>query len=241
MRVDCGRVRPTRCGLGLLLAWLGLPAWADEELQGFWNALAAHCGQAYEGVRVVARDDRPDLLVGDETLVVHFRECSDQLLALPFHIGRPDGDWDRSRTWRFTWAEDGDRLELRHDHRLADGTPDGDNTMYGGLSLPGSGNGRMLRFLYTERVAEDGSALGWQIEIVPGQRYTYGTFSGERWTWRLDFDLSMPLAQPPPPPWGFEDESRCSTEDPAGLTGADCPPLSAFKFQRFEGAWRPEA
>lgn len=188
----------------MVALFAALPVWAGDDLNAFWNALAEHCGQAFEGERVVARDDRPDLLAGNETLVVHFRECSDELLALPFHIGPPDGDWDRSRTWRFSWADDGRRLELRHDHRLPDGAPDVDNTMYGGLSIDGSGDGQVLRFLYTGRVAEDGSPLGWQIEIVPGQRYTYGTFSGEHWTWRLDFDLTTPLAEPPPPPWGFE-------------------------------------
>ena len=187
-----------------MLAFLAMPASGSDHLHQFWNALAQHCGQAYQGVRAVARDDRPDLLAGDEILIVHFRECSDDLLALPFHIGPPEGDWDRSRTWRFTWAAHGSRLELRHDHRLPDGSPDADNTMYGGLSI--GGDGRMQRFLFTERVAEDGSALGWQIEIVPGERYTYGTFSGENWTWRLDFDLSQPLENPPPPPWGFESD-----------------------------------
>ena len=182
-----------------------IPAHAADELQEFWRALAQNCGKAFEGVRVVARDDRPDLLAGDETLVVHFRECSDELLTLPFHIGLPDGDWDRSRTWRFTWAESGTRLELRHDHRLPDGSPDVDNTMYGGLSV--GGDGSVQRFVYTERVADDGSPLGWQIEIVPGERYTYGTFSGERWTWRLDFDLRRPLSEVPPAPWGFKAEA----------------------------------
>ncbi len=198
---DCaGRLQTALAALaGVFLA---LPAWADSDLQTFWDAMAIHCGNAYEGVRVVARDDRPDLLEGNETLIVHFRECSDELLALPFHIGPPDGDWDRSRTWRFTWAEDGERLELRHDHRLPDGSPDVENTMYGGLSI--GGDGRVQRFLYTERVADDGSPLGWQIEIVPGERYTYGTFSGDDWTWRLDFDLTQPLSEPPPAPWGVE-------------------------------------
>ena len=200
----CVRLFSPKWVAAIVCAVLSLPASAADELQGFWDALAQHCGQAFEGVRLVARDDRPDLLQGDETLVVHFRECSDELLALPFHIGPPDGDWDRSRTWRFTWAEDGERLELRHDHRLPDGSPDVDNTMYGGLSI--GGDGQVQRFLYTERVAEDGSALGWQIEIVPGERYTYGTFSGEDWTWRLDFDLAKPLPEAPPPPWGVTTE-----------------------------------
>ncbi len=173
---------------------------AEPVNQQFWQNLAQHCGKAYAGKRVIARDDRPDMLQGDETLIVHFRQCSDELLALPFHIGNVDGSWDRSRTWRFT--REGAQLELRHDHRLTRGEPDHSNTLYGGISMA-EGSGNVQRFLFTERKSEAGEALGWQIEIVPGERYTYGTFMGERWSWRLDFDLTKPLAELPPPPWGF--------------------------------------
>ncbi|GHG61087.1 hypothetical protein GCM10010919_05170 [Alishewanella longhuensis] len=165
----------------------------------FWQALAQHCGNAYAGVLAVKRTDRPDILAGDEQLVVHFRECEDNLLALPFHIGKADGSWDRSRTWRYTWQ--GSQLELRHDHRLANGEPDLENTLYGGVSI--EGNAEVQRFLFAERTAENGDALGWQIEIVPGERYSYGTFSGANWTWRLDFDLRKSLSELPPAPWGF--------------------------------------
>jgi len=170
--------------------------------QAFWDALASHCGEAFEGKRVIARDDRPDMLQGDERLIVHFRECSDELLALPFHIQKVDGSWDSSRTWRFTWYDDGAGIELRHDHRLNTGEPDADNTMYGGYSEPGTAT--MHRFVVDGVTADDGSQLGWQLEIVPGERYTYGTFRGESWTWRVDFDLSKALAEEPHPPWGFE-------------------------------------
>ncbi|KKO44872.1 hypothetical protein WG68_13670 [Arsukibacterium ikkense] len=176
---------------------------AEPASAEFWQNLAQHCGQAYAGKRVIARDDRPDMLQGDETLVVHFRHCSDKLLALPFHIGNTDGSWDRSRTWRFT--RQSAQLELRHDHRLANGEPDQSNTMYGGVSI-GDGSANQQRFLFTERKSGAGEDLGWQIEIVPGERYTYGTFMGDRWSWRVDFDLTKPLAELPPAPWGFESE-----------------------------------
>lgn len=170
--------------------------------QQFWQALAQHCGKAYAGVLAVSRTDRPDILTGDEQLIVHFRQCEDNLLALPFHIGKPDGSWDRSRTWRYSWHSE--QLELRHDHRLPGGEPDLANTLYGGFSLAG-GSGEVQRFLFTERTAENGDALGWQIEIIAGERYSYGTFSGANWTWRLDFDLTQPLTELPPAPWGFLD------------------------------------
>lgn len=175
---------------------------ASTPQQQFWQALAQHCGKAYAGVLAVRRTDRPDILAGDEQLIVHFRQCDTSLLALPFHIGRPDGSWDRSRTWRYSWH--GEQLELRHDHRLPNGQPDHANTMYGGLSMA-EGQANVQRFLFTERAAENGDTLGWQIEIVAGERYSYGTFSGGSWTWRLDFDLSKPLTELPPAPWGFAD------------------------------------
>lgn len=191
--------------LRLLIALAMAPVTAESAdsraAEYFWQNLSQHCGQAYAGERVIARDDRPDLLQGNERLIVHFRECADDLLALPFHIGGADGHWDRSRTWRYSWS--GEQLELRHDHRLRSGEPDETNTMYGGLSI-GQGSAEQQQFIFTERTAEDGSALGWRIEIVPGKRYTYGTFSGDAWTWRLDFDLSKPLDKTPPAPWGHE-------------------------------------
>lgn len=177
-----------------------LKADTQEAKQAFWQALASHCGQAYAGKLVVKRTDRPDILAGNEQLLVHFRECKPELLALPFHIGKADGSWDRSRTWRFTWHSS--QLELRHDHRLPNGEPDDTNTMYGGFSMT-LGDDQVQRFLYTERRAENGDKLGWQIEIIANERYSYGTFSGDSWTWRIDFDLSQPLSELPPAPWGF--------------------------------------
>lgn len=195
----------------------GMAGARETEIQAFWNNLAVHCGQAFEGRRVVARDDRPDLLEGSERLIVHFRECTDALLALAFHIQKADGSWDRSRTWRFTWSEDHTALELRHDHRLPDGEPDESNTMYGGFSYDGTGD--MQHFLFTERTAVDGSPLGWRIEIEPNVRYTYGTFRGDDWTWRLDFDLTGPLLEKPPPPWGFDASSSEHAECGEDATG----------------------
>ncbi|MDX3772513.1 hypothetical protein QE250_00120 [Chromatiaceae bacterium AAb-1] len=184
----------------LILSVTPVAAEPAKAAQQFWDNLAQHCGKAYAGKRVIARDDRPDMLNGDETLIVHFRTCSEQLLTLPFHIGKTDGSWDRSRTWRFSWADE--QLELRHDHRLENGEPDHSNTMYGGLSIP-PGTEQLQSFLFTERVSDAGEPLGWKIEIVPGERYSYGTYMGERWSWRVDFDLTTPLPQVPVAPWGF--------------------------------------
>jgi len=164
----------------------------------FWDAMAQQCGQAFAGERTVERPGR-EMLEGDEELIVHFRECEDNVIKAPFHIGKADGHWDRSRTWIYTRHED--RLELDHDHRESDGSHS-EETGYGGFTVePGSADRQL--FIYTQRTGEQGEVLGWRIEIVPGKRYTYGTMADGDWTWRLDFDLTQPVAAPPTP-WGHE-------------------------------------
>jgi hypothetical protein len=174
-------------------------AFRGEPHAAFLVNLALHCGGAYPGRLVVAPPgDR--MLTGTERLVVHFRRCAPDRLELPFHIEREaDGSWDRSRTWVFMRLPDG--IELRHDHRHEDGTPD-ETTWYGGRTESPGTPGRQ-EFVFTERRAADGSALGWRVEIVPGERYSYGTIRGTEWTWRVDFDLRTRVP-PPPAPWGHE-------------------------------------
>lgn len=166
----------------------------------FFNALSEQCGNAYPG-GLTLEPPGDDMLTGTELLIVHFRECDENQLKLPFHIELEEAeDWDRSRTWIFTKHEDG--LELRHDHRKPDGSND-DVTMYGGHSVEGGGAMR-FEFQSIPRTEETGIFRGWRVEIVPGERYTYGTIRGTEWSWRIDFDLSEPIAELPPAPWGHE-------------------------------------
>ena len=166
----------------------------------FYDALAEQCGNAYPG-GLTLEPPGDEMLTGTEQLIVHFRECDGNQLKLPFHIELEDlDDWDRSRTWIFTKYEDG--LEIRHDHRKADGSDD-DFTMYGGFSV-GEGTALRQEFKSVPRTEETGIFRGWRIEIEPGERYTYGTIRDTSWSWRVDFDLSEPLAEEPPAPWGHE-------------------------------------
>lgn len=171
--------------------------------QAFWDNLRASCGAAYAGGRTVARP-LDDMLTGKELLIAHFRECSDTIIKIPFHIEQPaaDGaaaDWDRSRTWVFTLHED--RLELRHDHRLPDGAED-EHTWYGGFT-ESAGTATVQEFVYHGRQDPDGLRLGWRIEIHPADRFVYGTIRGDQWTWCVEFDLSRAV-ETPPAPWGHE-------------------------------------
>ncbi len=168
---------------------------SDEE--SFWRFMSEYCGMAYNGSLTTATEGF-DLLEGDEQLIVHFRECSDDELRLPFHIESEPGQWDRSRTWVF-FNHGSDGLELRHDHRHEDGTEEV-NTWYGGDAVEGGEHWQ--RFVYPPRTEEVGEFMGWRVEIHPGDRYTYGTMRGDAWTFRVDFDLTSPV-DPPPAPWGF--------------------------------------
>ncbi len=166
----------------------------------FFDALSEQCGNAYPG-GLTLEPPGDEMLTGTELLIVHFRECEENQLKLPFHIEIEETEeWDRSRTWIFTRHEDG--LEIRHDHRKPDGSDD-EVTMYGGLSVEG-GSALRQEFKSIPRSEEMGHFRGWRIEIVPGERYTYGTIRDTTWSWRVDFDLTEPLADLPPAPWGHE-------------------------------------
>jgi hypothetical protein len=164
----------------------------------FLANLATHCGNAYGGGLTLAPPG-DTMLEGGELLVVHFRECEEDVLRLPFHIRNMDGTWNRSRTWILTSHED--RIELRHDHRKPDGSED-DVTMYGGFTID-EGTPNQQVFQSRPRTEETGIFRGWKLIIEPGVRYTYGTIRGDEWSWRIDFDLSNPI-ETPPAPWGHD-------------------------------------
>jgi hypothetical protein len=174
-------------------------AMAAPAHDAFWSNLSRHCGSAYAG-RLTLEPPGDEMLTGTEQLIVQFRECGADTLKLPFHIEQEATQtWDRSRTWVF--MRTGEGLELRHDHRREDGSPD-EQTWYGGHTRD-EGSANRQEFILAERRSADGSLLGWRVEIVPGERYTYGTIRGGEWTWRVDFDLSRTVPAPPAP-WGHE-------------------------------------
>ncbi|MFU8812333.1 MAG: hypothetical protein ACNA78_05150 [Balneolaceae bacterium] len=164
----------------------------------FWQRLAHQCGNAYGG-RITQKPEGADLFDGREYLVVHFRECGDEELRLPFHAQTMEGEWNRSRTWVLFHHDD--ELELRHDHRHEDGTEE-DNTWYGAFTGE-TVTAQRTEFIRQPPAARPDLRTGWRIEIVPDVRYTYGTIRNGEWGWRLDFDLTRPI-DPPPAPWGHE-------------------------------------
>ncbi|WP_313455424.1 hypothetical protein [Stenotrophomonas sp.] len=169
----------------------------------FMAAVAAHCGEAFEGHIAVnePKTDAPDPFDG-KRLVMHVRGCENSAheLRIPFHVGD-----DHSRTWVLIRTENG--LRLKHDHRHEDGSPDA-VTMYGGDSKPPGTAQRQSFPVDADSVAmfrKDNMAVSttntWAMEIEPDQRFVYELTRPDGRRFQVVFDLSKPVALPPAP-WG---------------------------------------
>lgn len=169
----------------------------------FMAAVAAHCGEAFEGHVAVnePKTDAPDPFEG-KRLVMHVRGCENpaHALRIPFHVGD-----DHSRTWVLTRTDNG--LRLKHDHRHEDGSPDA-VTMYGGDSKPPGTAQRQSFPVDADSVAmfrKDNMAVSttntWAMEIEPDQRFVYELTRPDGRRFQVVFDLSKPVALPPAP-WG---------------------------------------
>lgn len=179
-----------------------VPAPTRTPADAFLDNVALLCGQAFAG-RVVADTPAPtgdDPFVG-KPLVMHIRECDAGGIRIPFHVGD-----DRSRTWVLTRTATG--LRLKHDHRHADGTPDA-TTMYGG-DTASAGTAQRQEFpvdaesqaLFTREGRTVSNTNTWAMEMHPGRSFVYELARPGR-LFRVEFDLTRPIA-PPPAPWGSE-------------------------------------
>lgn len=164
-----------------------------EEQQAFWEALEGLCGGAFPGKLIDAPTD--DDWWEAERVVMHVRECHDDEIRIPLHI-----DDDRSRTWVVTRTDAG--LQLKHDHRLEDGTPDEANTDYGGHTEDAGSRWRQTFPADDYSVGEvPGRATQfWYLELRPEQDFVYGLLRQETGLhYRVVFDLATPVEEPPPP------------------------------------------
>jgi len=168
--------------------------------QQFMRNLGAQCGEAFGG-RLMLTPEGDAMLTGTEQLLVHFRDCTDDEMRIPFHVEvEATGEWNRSRTWYVMTADAG--LELRHDHREADGS-ESRRTWYGGhTAAPGTATRQ--DFASPERTAAAGVPVGWRIEIEPGAFYRYGTTYAGEYDWMIEFDLSSAVPGPVPAVWGAD-------------------------------------
>jgi hypothetical protein len=167
----------------------------------FYQRIASLCGQSFAG-RIVANTPAPatpDAFDG-KTLVMQVRECNEDGLRIPFHVGD-----DHSRTWVITRQSEG--LRLKHDHRHADGSADA-TTMYGGDTRD-AGTAQRQEFpvdaesivMFRAQGMQASLTNIWTMEIVPGKNFVYELSRPGGRLFRVEFDLSRPVAAPPAP-WG---------------------------------------
>ena len=162
----------------------------------FFDAIAALCGKAFEG-RLVSTDAADRDFAG-KPIVMDVRDCSPEEIRIPFHV-----DDDRSRTWVITRTSGG--LRLKHDHRHEDGAEDA-VTMYGGDTV---NEGTPVRQEFPvdaysialfQREGLTASVTNvWAIE-AHRDLFAYELKRANRF-FRVEFDLTKPVANPPPP-WG---------------------------------------
>jgi hypothetical protein len=152
----------------------------------FISRLSDFCGNSYSG-KVIFPADGTDPFAGKE-LVMYVQSCSDSVVMVPFTVGE-----DKSRTWVIRKTPEG--LQLKHDHRHEDGTPD-EVTMYGGMSSSNT-NSLKQQFqadAYTAQLIPAASTNEWTLELSPdGKTFSYILKRDNKMRFQADFDLTKPL------------------------------------------------
>ncbi|MEJ8801290.1 hypothetical protein [Pontibacter sp. H249] len=154
--------------------------------QSFYKSIANHCGKSYAG-KVIFPSDGKDPFAG-QALTMHVASCSDTTIRIPFHVGA-----DKSRTWVLNKTAEG--LQLKHDHRHEDGTPD-EVTMYGGIALASEDKleQRFPADAYTAQLIPAAATNEWTMALSPdGKTFSYILKRDNQLRFRADFDLTKPL------------------------------------------------
>jgi hypothetical protein len=176
----------------------------------FFERLSLLCGKAYAGLLVSKQEADADM--AGKPMIMHAASCDLDEIKIPFHIAEGLDEWDRSRTWLITRTDQG--LRLKHRHRHEDGSLDA-VTNYGGNTNRTGTAERQEFAVDAESIASfqandlDQSVNNvWAVEISqPGQSNAHFSYELRRPEtadgryFRVEFDLSKPVA-PPPPPWG---------------------------------------
>jgi len=173
---------------------LSAPAFAQEAADpqdAFLARLNALCGQRFEG-RVVSTD-AADADFRGKRLVMHVRDCALNEVGIPFAVGE-----DRSRRWIVTRTDEG--LWLRHDHRDPEGVIHGYH-MYGGDTVEAGTSSRQefpVNQASIDQFVAGGAQVSttnvWAVEVHPGQTFAYELSRPGGRFFRVEFDLTRPLA-----------------------------------------------
>lgn len=134
-----------------------LPVQADT----LFESLQALDGRSYSG-RMTFPDDPAHEMNQPMTIIVRVK--SEDEIRVPFQVGD-----DSSRTWVLTRTSAG--VQLKHDHRHPDGTPD-ELTNYGGLAIE-QGLGSLLVFpadQETKNMLPEAAGNVWTLRLSPDGR-----------------------------------------------------------------------
>ena len=172
---------------------------STPESGDLFSELSQLCGNAYQGA--VVGDDPRDADWAGQVLVMHVRDCTDDTIRIPLHVGE-----DRSRTWVVSRTEDG--LRLKHDHRHEDGSEDV-LTQYGG-DTEGPVTGLRAEFpadefsrdLFVREEIPVSVDNVWSMTLTD-TTFTYALTRPDR-NFQAVFDLTKTV-EAPPAPWGFEE------------------------------------
>ena len=138
----------------------------SENQQAFFDHIKSICGARFEGESVFPED--PGDAWRDQLLVAVIESCNDDEIRIPLMVGP-----DTSRTWVLTKTAKG--LQLKHDHRHEDGTPD-EVTLYGGVAID-AGSPLSQSFpadSYTADLIPEASTNEWFLSFsADGQELTY--------------------------------------------------------------------
>lgn len=143
-----------------------VPAQAADAREQFFASLKALCGARFEGAMTFPLQGQDDF--AGKRLVAHIASCSDAEIRVPFEVGA-----NRSRTWVFSRTAGG--LQLKHDHRHADGTPDA-ITMYGGMANAAGTRSRQSfpADAHTAQLIPAAATNVWTVSLSPdGKILTY--------------------------------------------------------------------
>lgn len=181
------------CAIVALSVWTAVAQEPTENPQTFLDNLAKHCGKAYRGQ--ITSDPVPADFENKE-LIMHVISCTEGQVKIPFYVGE-----DLSRTWIFTLKDN--RIELKHDHRLEDGTPDRD-TFYGGTTN-NTGWSHFQVFPADQETTDlipEAASNTWWVTISE-DTYTYNLKRiGREGTFTARFDLTQPI-ETDKKPWGY--------------------------------------
>ena len=138
-----------------------------------------------------------------------FANATPERSEAPFHIGE-----NRSRTWIITRTDTG--LRLKHDHRHEDGSED-TVTQYGGDSAEAVSSTRVefpVDQFSIDLFSREGLTASvtnvWAMELTDDV-FAY-ELSRENRFFRVEFDVTKPVALPPPP-WGAEERAEEGDEE----------------------------